>query len=328
MLFPKYLYPHFLGTCALALLALPLSGQNRNASLVSKISVLNTNPFQLQIQTSRSVSPQTQLISGRERLVIDIPDAVPGLQLHGMIINRSEVKGVRVSLFSTTPPVTRIVVDLNQPQWYRVAPNAAGLLVSLGADAATADAAQKGDLAPTVGWVSARSSTFKGNSDPFVTVAKKNAARNDAGKSNGPSVEFANGQLTIHGGGGSLSEILFQIQKQTGAEIAIPSGTEQDRVGADFGPGPAREVLGQLLNGTGLNFVVVGSGADPKILRSVLLTRKLGGADAPAAVQVFTPPATADAIVPDNPEAAPADENGTQPAPPQAGGPPPDPPPG
>ena len=87
-------------------------------------------------------------------------------------------------------------------------------------------------------------------------------------------VDFADGMLTIRAANATLSEILFQIQKKTGAEIAIPAGTEQDRVAADFGPGSPSEVLSQLLNGSGLNFVVVGSEADPKKLRSVLLSRK------------------------------------------------------
>jgi hypothetical protein len=319
--------------CVMAALSLPLAAQSNHQVSVGKVSVVSTSPFQLQIRTSAAVTPQTQLIAGRERLVIDIPGAVPGAELRGFVINRAEVQGVRVSLFSAQPPVTRIVVDLNQPQWYRVASNADGLLVSLGTDSETAGAGGSGGgSAPTVGWVSAKSSatSFKSNRDPFVVVGKKNSGRGLPAKPSGPSVLFANGLLTIHGGGGSLSDILFQIQKQTGAEIAIPSGTEQDRVGADFGPGPASEVLGQLLNGAGLNFVVVGSAADPKILRSVLLTRKSGGADAPAAAQVYTPAASAENIVPESTEAnvPQPEENGVQPATPAAGGPPPDPPPG
>lgn len=326
-------YLHSAGRiCVMVVLGLPLAAQVNHQVSVRKVSVVSTSPFQLQIQTSAAVTPQTQLIAGRERLVIDIPGAVPATELRGFAINRAEVKGVRVSLFSAQPPVTRIVVDLNQPQWYRVAPNGAGVLVSLGTDSGSAAAGGGGDAAPTVGWVSAKSSaaSFTSNRDPFVVAGKKNAGRNLPARPSGPSVQFANGLLTIHGGGGSLSDILFQIQKQTGAEIAIPSGTEQDRVGADFGPGPASEVLGQLLNGAGLNFVVVGSAADPKILRSVLLTRKSGGADAPVAAQVYAPAASAENIGPDSAEAnAPQpDENGVQPAPPAAGGPPPDPPPG
>jgi type II secretory pathway component GspD/PulD (secretin) len=105
---------------------------------------------------------------------------------------------------------------------------------------------------------------------------------------NGVIVEFTDGQLTVRANNATLSEVLFQIQKKTGAEIAIPSGTEQDRVAAEFGPDTPSEVLSQLLNGSGLNFVVVGSESNPKILRSVLLTRM--DPDMSSAVQPYSPP--------------------------------------
>jgi hypothetical protein len=108
---------------------------------------------------------------------------------------------------------------------------------------------------------------------------------------NGVMVDFADGMLTIHAANATLSEILFQIQKKTGAEIAIPAGTEQDRVAADFGPGSPSEVLSQLLNGSGLNFVVVGSESDPKKLRSVLLSRK--GPELPEMPQPYSAPPVA-----------------------------------
>jgi hypothetical protein len=324
---PRYLC----SVCALALFFLPASAQRVHQASVRKVSVVSVSPFQLQVQTSEAVSTQTQIVSGRERLVIDIPNAVPGPGLRGIVINRGEVRGVRVSLFSAAPPVTRIVVDLNQPQWYRIVPNAAGVLVSLGSDAENAINGT-GD-APTIGWVSAKAAAKPTNdqSPSFVVVAKTSAARKNAtNRLNGASVQFSNGLLTIHGGGATLSDILFKIQKQTGAEIAIPSGTEQDRVGADFGPGTTSEVLGELLNGAGLNFVVVGSEADPKVLRSVLLTHKSSGTDAPFIAQPYTSPPTAENIVPENgdPGAAQPDETAPQSEQPPAGGPPPDPPPG
>ena len=309
----------------MALFAIPAQAQTARQVSVRKVSVVSVSPFQLQIQTSAAVSPQSQIISGRERLVIDIPNSVPGPSLRGMVINRGEVNGVRVSLFSSAPPITRIVVDLNQPQWYRIVPNREGLLVSLGTDSESASTGAS--EVPTVGWVSAKATARPdmGHHSSFLVVAKRSSTRNLVG----PSVQFSNGQLTIHGGGATLSDILFQIQKQTGAEIAIPSGTELDRVGADFGPGPASEVLGELLNGAGMNFVVVGSASDPKVLRSVLLTRKSIGADVPLVAQPYTAPPTAENITPENDPGVPQpDENTPQSAEPPAGGPPPDPPPG
>jgi hypothetical protein len=92
-------------------------------------------------------------------------------------------------------------------------------------------------------------------------------------------VQFSKGQLEIHAHNATLSEVLFQIQSQTGAEIAIPAGTEQEGVFVDAGPAPANQVLAELLNGSNLNFVLVGSEADPNSLRSVILSRKTGSAD-------------------------------------------------
>jgi hypothetical protein len=305
---------------------------------VSRVAIVSNDPFQLQIQTNGTEAPQTQIVSSPERLVVDIPNALPGPALHGIAVHRGEVRGVRISLFSTTPPITRIVVDLNQPQWYKVTPNATGVLVSLGSDSESAV-----DTQSTIGWVSTKSLTA---AKPAITQiasfqVKKGSATSKAPPRKGLSIEFADGLMTIHSGGATLSEILFQIQKVTGAEIAIPAGTEQDKVAADFGPGPASEVLGELLNGTGLNFVVVGSEADHNMLRSVILSRKSETQENPSSVaQTFTPPPTADNAEPEYQEAPPPPDQNVQPdqniqpdpnaQPGQqvpAAGPPPDPPP-
>ncbi|SRR5258708_723241 len=321
MLSPK----HLRGVGLLALLVSSAAAQTHETS-VRTVVVTSENPFKLEIQTSTPVVPQTQMVSAPERLVIDIPNALPGPALRGVLINRGEVRGVRISLFSTVPPVTRIVVDLNRPQWYRITPDASGLTVSLGTDAESAAETQ-----PTIGWVSAKTTVRPTNqqSSPF-SVKSSTSRQVPVAKTNGVSVQFANGLLTIHSSGATLSEVLFQIQKQTGAEIAIPSGTEQDRVAADFGPAPASEVLGELLNGSGMNFVVVGSEADPNKLRSVILTQKTGGIEpTPGFAQAYTPAPTAENVEPENPEIAPlpTDENAPPQQPGVPTGPPPDPPP-
>jgi hypothetical protein len=277
-----------------------------------RIAIVGQNPLQLQIQTSPAVVPQSQMISGPERLVIDIPNTVPAASLRGIAVNRREVKDVRVSQFSTTPPVTRIVVDLNSPQSYRVANNSSGLLVSLGDAETTANA-------PTIGWVAAKVGV-KVASPPVSALVSSSGRKNSlhpAVAANGVSVQFANGLLSIHATGATLSEVLFQIQKQTGAEIAIPAGTEQDRVAANFGPGPASEVLGELLTGSGLNFVVVGSETDSKVLRSVILSRKSNAPPGPVpAPQAYAP--AAENIPPESQEMlTPPDDNTAQPQPTQ-----------
>ena len=294
-------------------LAAPVCGQGCPAS-VEKFSVLSEQPLQLQIQTSRPSAPLVQMVTNPDRLVIDIPNSVPGAHLRTLTMQRADIKDVRFSEYSTKPAVTRVVVDLNAPEWYRVTPNASGLVVSLGS-------AENANTQPAIGWVSAQAANVR----TAPVVLKKTAVASRTASANGATVQFANGQLTIHANNATLSEVLFQIQKITGAEIAIPAGTERDRVAADFGPGTASEVMGELLNGTGLNFVVVGSASDPNQLRSVILSRKMGGADPPSAFgSVSQPQASAPVIEPDNPElSGPPPENAPQ-QPQTNNGPPPE----
>src|SRR5438034_4657399 len=110
------LSPYLRQVCALALLS-PLLYAAREAT-VARITIISKDPFQLQIQTNGTDSPNTQIVPSPERLVVDIPNALPGPELRGIPIRYGEVRGVRVSLFSAEPPITRIVVDLNEPQWY------------------------------------------------------------------------------------------------------------------------------------------------------------------------------------------------------------------
>ena len=306
----------------LALLPLAAHSQAGRQAQVQKISVSGQTPLQLQIQTSAPVTPQAQIISDPERLVIDIPGAVPGSRLRNFRVNRNELKQVRVGLFQTVPPVTRIVLDLNVPEWYHIVPAASGFTVSLGAERPS-EVEVSPSQQPTIGWVSAKVSP------PRVTAALNPVAvRKIAGTSerpiNGVRVKFANGQLEIHARNATLSEVLFQIQKQTGAEIAIPAGTEQERVVVDSGPAPASEVLAELLNGSDLNFVAVGSEADPKSLRSVILSRKSDAAQSGAVQYVpsYAPPPTAANFPMDGIDAAPPDGNGPQPQPEEQPGPP------
>jgi len=273
-----------LSLVALAALV-PISAQGGGSSRlpsVNKVSIVAENPFQLRIETTGQIAPQAQMIEGPDRLVIDLPNTQPGTGLRRLNVNRGAVRAVRTSLYSRQPSVTRVVVDLTLPQWYRIVPDSSGVLVTIGGGTGAPT-----DPGTTIGWVSTKSPAHHGSAAK-TTPATVTAGARRAAPVNGVSVDFANGMLSIHANNASLSEVLFQIQKKTGAEIAIPAGTEQERVAADFGPGTPGEVLSQLLNGSGLNFVVVGSESDPNALRSVLLSPK--GPDMPNPAQPYSPP--------------------------------------
>lgn len=89
-----------------------------------------------------------------------------------------------------------------------------------------------------------------------------------------PQVSYQNGQLTIVAPNSTLGDILRAVRKQTGAEIEVPEA--QDRVVTHLGPGPARDVMSELLNGSRFNYVLLGSPQNANQLTRVVLVAKTG----------------------------------------------------
>jgi hypothetical protein len=106
-----------------------------------------------------------------------------------------------------------------------------------------------------------------------------------------PSLEvsFRDGLLAIRSNKANLSEVLYAVHQQTGADIAVPAGAEQERVAADIGPGPAAEVLAHLLNGSRFNFLILNSASDARVLDRVILSPRGEGLSTPSALA--SPPA-------------------------------------
>ena len=91
-----------------------------------------------------------------------------------------------------------------------------------------------------------------------------------------PQVSFQGGQLTISAQNSTLGDILKAVRTQTSATIDLP-GNAPERVVGQFGPGPARDVLTSLLNGSHFNYLLLGSPTDPNALDRVILMAKSGG---------------------------------------------------
>ena len=101
-----------------------------------------------------------------------------------------------------------------------------------------------------------------------------------------PEVTYHAGQLSIVAHNSTLGDVLRAVRKETGAEVEIPAGAN-DRVVTDLGPGPARDVLAKLLNGSHFNYVMLGSPTDPMMIQRIVLTSKAGPETVSA---VATPP--------------------------------------
>lgn len=90
------------------------------------------------------------------------------------------------------------------------------------------------------------------------------------------------GNLTIEANNSALSEILDQISRGGGMKIrGLQAGRADQRIFGTYGPGPAREVLSDLLNGSGYNVLMLGA-TPAGVPRELALTvRPTGGVPNP-----------------------------------------------
>jgi hypothetical protein len=291
--------------CAFAQTAGPRASIRRVAILRS------SQALELEVSASQPVTPTVLLLTGPDRLVIDFPNAVPGSDLRNIPVNRGEVKGVRVGLFAQAPPITRVVLDLKAPQPYQLFPSGKSVIVKVG-DGASAP--------PMVSTPHPIISAAIAHPAHVVTPVSYMPISTPLPSKAAPrlSVNFQNGRLTIWANKATLAEVLSEIHRQTGAEIPIPGDAGQDQVIANLGPGPARDVLTALLNGSRFNFILVGSDRDATQLKSVILSARGEGASQPAIQIPATPveqsePEPPPQEVPPPPEQQPPPETVPQP---------------
>jgi hypothetical protein len=86
-----------------------------------------------------------------------------------------------------------------------------------------------------------------------------------------PLVTYADGKLTIVAENVALSEVLVAVRKAMGADLEIPAGAAAEHVWVHAGPGPARTILREMLDGTDFDYVIQASEIDEDGVRSVVL---------------------------------------------------------
>lgn len=269
------------------------------ASTIRQVSVLpaNNNGVELEIVGTSRLTADAQLVTGPDRLVIDLPNAVPADTLRNFTLNRGEVKAVRVARFSENPPTTRVVVDLKTPQQYQVFPSGNTVIVKVGTVGAALKTTSTATLKSTSAKIKRAPIKNAGFNTEFEVVEMPTITPPPAPPR--VQVTFVRGNLTILANKATLSEVLYEVQRKTGADIAIPAGSEREQVSANFGPGPARDILASLLNGSNFNFIMIAEDNDPSKLRSVLLSPK--GAPMVQPQAVSPAPNPPNASVPPNP---------------------------
>ncbi len=267
-------------TCVAALSSAPIFAQTpaANSPRVQHVGVRGNDvrgsdvrgsgaAIEVEIQTSGSVAPNTQAITGPDRIVVDFPGAIPAAELRALQVNRGALK-------------------LSEPQSYQISTTQNTTVVKLGpvkpgevkldalAAAGNAPAAKLQNVSLVAGTRAAGANVAAPRLASAIsnTIAAPLPAVSEAPPPKpAVTVTFINGMLRIRADKATLAQVLFEVQRQTQAEIAIPAGAEQEEMAADLGPAPARDVLASLLNGSSYNFIFVG---DELSLERVILTRR------------------------------------------------------
>jgi hypothetical protein len=262
------------------------------AATIRRISLIEGSTLELEIAASGPIKPRAQIVQGPDRLVLDFPGAVPAQGLRTLKINRGDVMDARIGLFSSNPPVTRVVLDLKSPVPYQLFPSGNTVVVKFVSNPSSAAASNRAaapapvaaspeDEPETIVSIERpRSGTIPNKPAPLAEQARMLAPAVSPVPGPQPQMEvlFQNGLLSIHATKANLSEVLSEVHRRTGAEIAIPPGAESEQVFTNLGPGAPKEILASLLNGSHFNFIVMGSERDPGGIRRVVLTPKQGGA--------------------------------------------------
>ncbi len=228
---------------------------------IHSVKVLGTkNAVEIEVDASERIVPQTQVLSGPDRLVLDFPNAIPGAQVLNQSVDRGEVRSVRIGLFQNKPPITRVVVDLKSPRSYQIFPSGHTVMIKV-----------MGDVSPPVADPAAQLI----NAAEGTKASMSASAAHQVEPLTPPlQVSYENGLLSIHANKATLSDVLYAVQQKTGAELSIAPGADQEQVVAEIAPGPASEVLARLLNGSKFNFLIMGAPNDPRQISRVILTSR------------------------------------------------------
>jgi hypothetical protein len=87
-----------------------------------------------------------------------------------------------------------------------------------------------------------------------------------------PRVIYGNRQLTIDSQNSTFSDVLKAVCRQIGAELEMPAGAADERVVVHLS-GSTRQAIRELLNGSSLNYIIMGSPENPDRVQKLILTK-------------------------------------------------------
>src|SRR5262249_14066394 len=95
------------------------------AAQTSEIKLLHVGPavsgVKIDVTLSAPVVPSVTMATNPDRLVLELPNMTTDSKQHSIAVNRSGVDRIRIGKNQTSPPVTRVVVDLKEMHPYGLA---------------------------------------------------------------------------------------------------------------------------------------------------------------------------------------------------------------
>lgn len=111
----------------------------------------------------------------------------------------------------------------------------------------------------------------------FAAVLQAHAQQTTPPPPQPAHVIYTDGQLTVDASNSSLNQILRDIAHETGMKIT--GGVTDERVFGKYGPAAPSKVLGELLDGTGTNMMLLHASATAPA--ELILTSRQGGVTPP-----------------------------------------------
>ncbi len=117
---------------AVLVLASCAAAQNGTPATVQNVTVAREGTdVRVEITLSAPVTPSVDTAVKPNRILLDLPETIPGTSLKAVPVNDNGVRQVRTGQHSTLPLVTRIVVDLDQLHLYSVTTEGNRIILSV-----------------------------------------------------------------------------------------------------------------------------------------------------------------------------------------------------
>jgi hypothetical protein len=119
----------------------------------------------------------------------------------------------------------------------------------------------------------ARASALPQTAQQAITQPAESAAQAASGiPAAPPKYSYVDGQLSIRALNVTLADVLAKVASLTGVKIDVPAGAYSEKLPfVELGPGPAREILADLLSDSSFDYLLAASETDPEKIQSVLI---------------------------------------------------------